>query len=100
MGFNSAFKGLILLSKKMIVASASYIRALWYVKTLVLYTNKCTILQSVYYSCYLAATSFGVVAVIRELTPKFRCNMQQQIVYNIRTFVGTSVVQVLVKIIG
>jgi len=34
-------------------------------------TKKCTIVQSVYSFYYLASMCFGIVAIFRELTPKF-----------------------------
>jgi hypothetical protein len=40
-------------------------------------TNKCIILQSVYYVYYLASVCFSIIANFRELTPKYHYNVQQ-----------------------
>jgi hypothetical protein len=73
----------------------------WHIKTSG-NTNKYTILQSVH-SCYYLAhtcTCFGIVAIIRELTPRFYYNIQQQyIIYNTHTFFLDVNSAVFVKII-
>jgi len=40
-------------------------------------TNKYIILQSLYYAYYLAPICFSVIAIFRELTPKYHYNVQK-----------------------
>jgi len=57
---------------KLCVTVALFIPGVWYIKTSG-NTNKCTILQSVhsFYYTYLAPTYFGIVANLKNLTPRF-----------------------------
>jgi hypothetical protein len=56
-----------------------------FIKTL--NTNRCIVLQSMYYFYYLAPTCFGTVAILRELTPRYQQSIQQYIMYSKHTFV-------------